>query len=163
MSPRAAGAAVGVALAASIGWLGLLAAAPASVGSPTVTGRLSSLAYLAGARVCHQQAARSFAWRGRPQPVCARCLGIYAGVPAGIGLAWLAWRRGGPRPTDRARVRLLAAAALVTAGSVAGEWLGAAAPGLAGRAALGVGLGAVLAWVGASALLDEASEAGGVN
>jgi hypothetical protein len=55
------------------------------------------------------------------------------------------------------------AAALVTAASVAGEWLGAVAPGLGGRAALGFGLGVVLAWAGASALLDETGEAGGVN
>ena len=32
------------------------------------------------AAVCRQLPARSFEWFGRPMPICARCLGVYAGL-----------------------------------------------------------------------------------
>lgn len=35
-------------------------------------------------RVCHQDAARSFAMDGSPVAVCVRCLGIYCGVGLGM-------------------------------------------------------------------------------
>lgn len=38
--------------------------------------------HLVFAAVCHQTPARCFTWLGRPLPVCARCLGLYAGVLA---------------------------------------------------------------------------------
>jgi uncharacterized membrane protein len=52
------------------------------------------------ARVCHQQANRSFLIAGVPAAVCVRCLGIYCG--AGLGAA-----------TDFAGTRLLFALALL--------------------------------------------------
>jgi len=41
---------------------------------------LSALAYLPFQHLCHQQADRSFILAGLPLAVCARCLGIFAGL-----------------------------------------------------------------------------------
>ena len=38
--------------------------------------------YAAFAAVCHPAPARCFTWLGRPLPVCARCLALYAGALA---------------------------------------------------------------------------------
>jgi hypothetical protein len=37
-------------------------------------------------RLCHQNPARSFLLEGSPVAVCTRCLGIYVGAAAGVGL-----------------------------------------------------------------------------
>lgn len=37
---------------------------------------------------CHHRPDRSFFWRGKPFPVCARCTGLYAGYAAGAVLFW---------------------------------------------------------------------------
>jgi hypothetical protein len=37
---------------------------------------------IAFSAVCHQLPERSFLWLGGPMPVCARCLGLYAGLLA---------------------------------------------------------------------------------
>jgi hypothetical protein len=52
----------------------LLAAAAAAPWVPAIP--------FAFAAVCRQIPARSFEWFGRPLPVCARCLGVYAGLLA---------------------------------------------------------------------------------
>jgi len=41
---------------------------------------LAGIVYLFGGRVCHQIAERSFFLDGAQLPVCARCLGTYAGA-----------------------------------------------------------------------------------
>jgi len=41
------------------------------------------------APLCHQLPARSLHFAGQPLPVCARCLGLYAGGFGGLFLAWL--------------------------------------------------------------------------
>ncbi len=92
--------------------------------------------YLAFAPVCHQQAARCFEWLGRPLPVCARCLGLYAGAMAAAirpGMAPAAW------------------VWLFVAANVA-DW----ALGLAGNAAR-FALALPLGWLGASALIRLAA------
>ncbi len=38
---------------------------------------------------CHRRPDRSFFWKGRPFPVCARCTGLYVGY--GIGLLLSFW------------------------------------------------------------------------
>lgn len=86
--------------------------------------------------VCHQSEARSFWWLGSPLPVCARCLGAYAGL-------WLA----AARPLRLPRKALWALAALNFA-----DWLLGAAPNVP-RAVLGF----ALAWPAASELLAFAS------
>jgi uncharacterized membrane protein len=45
-----------------------------------------ALVYALYAPVCHQVASRSFHLLGHPLAVCARCLGIYLGFLAGLGL-----------------------------------------------------------------------------
>lgn len=64
-------------------WLALILAAPAGPST------LAALTYAIGAIVCHQLPERSFHLSGYQLPVCARCLGIYAGfaVTATIALA----------------------------------------------------------------------------
>ncbi len=39
--------------------------------------------------VCHQRPDRSFHWRGRPLPLCARCTGFYLALPIGLAAALL--------------------------------------------------------------------------
>jgi uncharacterized membrane protein len=44
--------------------------------------------------VCHRLPERSFRWRGKPLPVCARCTGVMLGQLLGLtALVWAAdWR-----------------------------------------------------------------------
>jgi uncharacterized membrane protein len=58
---------------AATGWLALLVFAPA------LPAALAALIYLFGALICHQLPDRSFHMAGAQLPVCARCIGIYAG------------------------------------------------------------------------------------
>jgi uncharacterized membrane protein len=63
-------------------WLLLVASAPL-----LAEFRLDETAAIVGSafgRVCHQRPERSFALLGRPLPVCARCFGLYLGLPAGL-------------------------------------------------------------------------------
>ena len=75
--------------ALALGWLVLLVAAPVA---PT---SLATLLYAAGSFICHQRPERSFHIDAAQLPVCARCLGIYAG--AAIGSAESAGSRARPR------------------------------------------------------------------
>jgi uncharacterized membrane protein len=43
--------------------------------------------------ICHQEAARSFAWGAWTAPLCHRCTGVYAGFVAGAVFAASSWRR----------------------------------------------------------------------
>ena len=45
------------------------------------------MVYLFGGRICHQIAERSFFLDGAQMPVCARCLGIYAGAAVALLLS----------------------------------------------------------------------------
>lgn len=69
-----------VSAAAAWVWLLLLLAAPLQAAGVT----LSAATYALGSYVCHQQAARSFHIGAAQLPVCARCLGLYAGVAMGV-------------------------------------------------------------------------------
>jgi hypothetical protein len=188
-SRRAARAVAIGALSASLAWLWLLLSAPAAADAGAPGRALSAWTYATGSRVCHQRPERSFAWGPRRLPVCARCLGLYLGVPLGLVLA-LAQQRptgseAGRRQTSSGRVEamalparaarveraagdglrrtVIAAAAAATIGSVAAEWSGLADPGPLTRAGLGAVLGAALAWACVGALLDEAGAPGAVN
>jgi uncharacterized membrane protein len=59
---------------AATGWLALLVFAPA------LPVAVAGVTYLFGALICHQLPDRSFHVDGAQLPVCARCLGIYAGT-----------------------------------------------------------------------------------
>jgi len=187
-SRRAArGLALG-ALAASLTWLLLLAVAPGAAEAGVPWRALAGWTYSAGARVCHQRPERSLMRRGRALPVCARCFGLYLGVPLGLAVALVQHRSGasaarwplrvaqrgtarslaGPVPpepgaADGLRRWLILASVAATLGSVIAEWLGLLAAGPLVRAGLGWGLGAVLSWACVGALLEEASAPGAVN
>lgn len=119
--------------AAAFSWLTLLAAAPsAALGIPA-----SGATYLFGSFVCHQHAARSFHLGAAQLPVCARCLGLYAGALIGL-LIWRAPSR------DRMRTVLLAAAA-PTALTWTAEAIGLWDPGNAMRFGGALPLGAAAA------------------
>ena len=123
---------------ASATWLGLVVAAPwLATASPVASG----LVYAAGALLCHQQPERSFHLLGAQLPVCARCLGLYAGAALGATVWWLR-RRTSPRPLTPG-VGALVLAAAPTAGSVLSATLGLGDPSNAWRALLAVPLGAV--------------------
>jgi uncharacterized membrane protein len=122
--------------AAAIGWLACLIAAPLL---PT---SIATVIYGLGSLICHQRSERSFHIEAIQLPVCARCLGIYAGAAAG------AVSRLMPGPDPRIRPRpLLICAAVPTVVTLALEWTGAAAPGNIARAAAGAVLGAAAAFV----------------
>ena len=117
--------------------------------------------YAAGSVICHQRPERSFHLLGAQLPVCARCLGIYAGAAlisrdrgrqAGLsrrrvsfgGAAPIARRAGGSRSSART---VLLIAALPTAATLLVEWTTGHTPGNWTRAVSGVPLGAAVAWI----------------
>ena len=118
----------------AVAWVALLVAAPLL---PTP---LSALFYVAGSLICHQIPDRSFHLQEFQLPVCARCLGLYAGAAAGClagrGIPRTAetLRRGALQLTETPRFRgsavrhrLTLLAALPTAITWALEW-GAGVP-----------------------------------
>jgi uncharacterized membrane protein len=89
--------------------------------APFLSTPLSSAAYLIGSLVCHQLPARSFHLGGSQLPVCARCLGIYAGSAVGAVIGAAVWSgcRATPaapmsRRTVRATLAIVAAPTLVS-------------------------------------------------
>jgi uncharacterized membrane protein len=136
-----------VVLVIALSWSAALAAAPRAL-SPT----LSALTYTAGSLICHQRPERSFHHNGAQYPVCARCLGLYAGAVAGV-LLWTTVSGLGRRPrvdavrfTDPSLLRRIAiAAALPTAATVVVSWLGWWDAGNLVRAAAAVPLGTTVA------------------
>lgn len=80
---------------------------------------VSASIYAAGALVCHQLPARSFHAHGSQLPVCARCSGLYLAGAGGALAGWL-----GAATYPRRGRRLLAAAALPMAMTVAAAWVG---------------------------------------
>jgi uncharacterized membrane protein len=78
------------------GWLTLVLLAP------WLPVPLAGIVYLFGGRLCHQIAERSFFLDGAQLPVCARCLGAYAGATVALICATGARRFRGPH---RARLR----------------------------------------------------------
>jgi uncharacterized membrane protein len=101
---------------------------------------LSAGIYALGAYICHQRPERSFWLDGLQLPVCARCLGIYAGAVLGATAApWVGVVR---RP--RLAIVLSIVPAVV---SLLVEWLGLGRPSNEIRAMTGLVAGAVVAAV----------------
>jgi uncharacterized membrane protein len=100
----------------------------------------AAIAYQIGSLVCHQRPERSFHLMAVQMPVCARCFGLYAAGAAGLLLAAAGVERRWSVSVSR---RLLAAAALPIAVTVALEWAGAIATGNGLRFATGLPLGLV--------------------
>ena len=108
----------GAAIAASV-WLVLLVAAPL-LWTP-----IAGVLYAAGSFICHQLPERSFHLQALQLPVCARCLGLYAGGAFGsvIGASTVVRRRNHGEPLARARRwRWTVAAAIPTLATIVLEW-----------------------------------------
>jgi uncharacterized membrane protein len=144
---RRAAAIIAVVLVAST-WTTALVAAP----SLASTSRgASAVVYGAGSLVCHQRPERSFHHGGAQFPVCARCLGLYAGGWFGV-VAWAGIAGLGRQASMRAQrlrvaryVRLaLIVAALPTLASLAAAWLGLEDAANTTRALLALPLGAAI-------------------
>ena len=136
--------------ALAAGWLTLLLTAPA-LPVPAGAGL-----YLVGSLICHQLPERSFHLDGYQLPVCARCLGIYAGAAVVACVGCVRWCRAPLARWGAARLRRMAiASALPTVVTVAAEWTGVWAASNVTRAIAGVslGAGAALVVVGAVATL----------
>ena len=81
----------------AIAWVSLIVAAPLLPAAP------AGILYALGSRICHQISERSFHLGVAQLPVCARCLGIYAGFAIGLTVAVSATVsrgvQGSPTPT----------------------------------------------------------------
>lgn len=70
----------------------------ALLAAPFLPAALSAVVYLSGSVVCHQLADRSYHVGGAQLPVCARCIGVYWGLAAGLLASRLVaaprWHRG---------------------------------------------------------------------
>ena len=80
-------AASAIALAALTWLVALWAATLVTPRSGTAAARASAAVFVIGSLVCHQRPERSFHLGTVQLPVCARCLGLYAGGFAGAA-AW---------------------------------------------------------------------------
>jgi len=131
-------------ITASAAWAVLLVAAPFAASRPHVSALVSALTlgvYSMGSLVCHQLPERSYSLWTAQMPVCARCAGIYFGAIAGaLGAC------GFQMPGARARL-LLALAVAPTLITLVYEWTTGVMPSHAIRAAAGVPIGAVVAWL----------------
>jgi hypothetical protein len=149
-------------IAASVAWAALLVAAPFFASRAHASALASALilgVYGIGSLVCHQLPERSYHLWAAQMPVCARCAGIYFGGVLGALAALV--RRGRPWPArEPSRLRpldvrvALALAATPTFASLIFEWTTGEMPSHAIRAAAGVPLGLVVAWVVAAVTHD---------
>ena len=149
---------------AAMAWPMALLLAPVAAARPqpsSIGYAFALVIYAAGSLICHQRPERSFHLLGAQLPVCARCLGIYAGAalisvivrsprPDFVAGAWPV-RRGPPsrrvgdgRPAPRT---VLLVSALPTAATLLVEWTTGHTPGNWTRAVSGVPLGAAVAWI----------------
>jgi hypothetical protein len=164
-------------IAAAFGWAALIVTAPylaSRAHTSTFTSALILGVYGLGSLICHQLPERSYQLWAAQMPVCARCAGIYFGAACGALAsasvqALGSWKsltatdrrsvgteatspddRSGqkPRPgsVQNARV-LLGIAAAPTAVTLLYEWSTGHMPSHAMRAAAGVPIGLVVAWL----------------
>jgi uncharacterized membrane protein len=112
----------------------------------------SAAVYVAGSRICHQKAERSFKAAGVQWPVCGRCSGLYLAAPIGAIAASLVLRR--RRRPDSLRL-LLAGAAVPTAVTFGLEWLSLVDVTNAARFISAWPLGAATAWAVVIAAADR--------
>ena len=164
MNTKAAGAVT----VATLAWAAWLTVVPliAAANPGTVALVAVAVTYRAGALICHQIPDRSFHLAGVQVPVCARCLGLYAGAAAGAvaAFAW-AWRRERKGAALRAPLSRVRAVIIILIGATAALWVGeqlgviALSRGVRFAAALppGMAVGAMVAlWAGGAAIDDNA-------
>ena len=147
-------------VAASAAWALLLLAAPFAASRPHASPLASVLivgVYSIGSLVCHQLPERSYHLWTAQMPVCARCAGIYVGAAVAAVFAAsfrtaeaVRHRRAivaqGFSPARVARVAL-ALAVVPTLLTLVYEWTTGDMPSHAIRAAVGVPIGVVVAWL----------------
>ena len=159
-------------VAASAAWAVLLVAAPflaSRAHASPIASALIVAVYGIGSLVCHQLPERSYQLWAAQMPVCARCAGLYAGAVIGaVASASRTARAARPSssnavqrfspakapaagtqgfsPAGRARVALALAAAPTLLTLIA-EWTTGRMPPHAVRAAAGVPIGLVVAWL----------------
>ncbi len=131
-------------IAATVVWLLLLSV------TPLLPVPLAAIMYGFGSSICHQLADRSFHLGAAQLPVCARCLGIYAGLALASLVTVLARSTVGPDGLSPRRVLVLGA--LPTIITVATEWVGFWQPSNVVRAFSGVPLGCAVSLVVIGAL-----------
>jgi len=153
-------------IASVLGWALLLALAPLVAARPVATpfgGLFLYAVYMVGSVICHQLPERSFHLWSHPMAVCARCTGIYAGAAvAVIGAAWTDTGVGRRFSAAFWRV-ILGGAATPVLLSLLYEWTTGQMPSHWTRAATGVPVGAVVAWMVLSALRPGARAENQVN
>ena len=149
-------------LGAAMGWPMALLLAPVAAARPqsaTIGYPFALVMYAAGSVICHQRPERSFHLLSVQLPVCARCLGIYAGAalisaivaakpdfsPAPL-FGGTRHRAAGGDARAAARTVLLIAA-VPAAATLLAEWATGHTPGNWTRALSGVPLGAAVAWI----------------
>ena len=140
-------------VAASMAWAVLLVAVPFAASQPHVSAIAAALiagVYAVGSLVCHQLPERSYHLWTAQMPVCARCAGIYFGAVLGAVASAIrtpqAVRHSRVNPVWRPRLALAVAVA-PTIVTLAYEWTTGDVPSHAIRAAAGVPIGVVVAWL----------------
>jgi uncharacterized membrane protein len=139
--------------AAAVLWVVALVAAP--FGLTQSSSLTAAFVYEAAARVCHQQADRSFQLAGVQMPVCARCFGLYLSGGAGAVAAWLRVRRPSRVVLSRGGQLALLCVAAPTVISLLAEWVGLVHPSNLARALAAIPLGSFAAWLFVRALRAE--------
>jgi uncharacterized membrane protein len=134
-------------VAASFAWVIVL------VSAPLFPAPLAALTYVFGSLICHQRPERSFHLGAAQLPVCARCIGIYAGA-ACASLGWMLARGSRPRANGMNRIprSWLILAAAPTIITIVAEWTGVWPISNVVRAAAGAPIGAAVALVVMGAL-----------
>jgi uncharacterized membrane protein len=136
-----------IATVSTLAWVTLILTAPRL---PTM---LAASMYGIGSLICHQRPERSFHLAGAQLPVCARCLGIYAGAALGVIVA--SWSVPYARRVPGLPAVALLISALPTVVTLVVEWFGLWDPGNVLRAAAGMILGAGVAVVVVTLHYDE--------
>jgi len=130
---------VAAAVAATV-WAFAIAAGPwVAEAAPGLGGVL----YSVGSLICHQRPERSFHLGSAQLPVCARCLGLYAGGALGLVVWTIISRTRRSQWSHRSAIGLLMMSGAPTAMTLVSAWLGLGDPANAWRAALALPLGAV--------------------
>lgn len=136
--------------AAAIVWasaliLGAFIASRPDVGSLAYL--VSVAIYRVGSLVCHQRPERSFHLWGAQLPVCARCVGIYAGaLVAAVAAATISNQRDRDPVIKRPMLAVMLAA-FPTALTLFYEWTTGLTPTNWTRSVAGFPLGAIVAWI----------------
>lgn len=125
--------------------LGAFIASRPQVGAAAYT--LSATIYGVGALICHQRPQRSFHLWGAQLPVCARCTGIYLGAAVAAVIGSMGYFDAGRGPSAKALRLAILIAALPTLLTLTYEWTTGHMPANWLRAASGLPLGAIVAWV----------------